>query len=67
MSIPNFIEQTKPYAKAILAFFAPGLTQVAAIFATEGRLPNTQELLMALGVSMVTALAVYTVPNKPLS
>lgn len=64
MNIQAFIDQVSPYWKAVVAFFAPGLALVAGIMATEGRLPTVSEWLMALGVSVVTALGVYSVPNK---
>lgn len=58
------LEKIKPYAKAVVAFFLPGILMVAGILANEGRWPNSSEWLMALGLSVVTSMGVYFVPNK---
>ena len=64
MNVQKLIDQISPYGKAIVAFLAPGLLLVAGIMASDGRWPTTSEVLMAIGVSVVTALGVYAVPNK---
>lgn len=61
------LEKIKPYAKAVVAFFLPGILMVGTILANEGRWPNQSEWLMALGLSVVTSLGVYLTPNKPLA
>ena len=54
-----------PYAKAVVAFFAPGVLLIAAGPLAAGRVPTAGEWLMALGIALSTALAVYAVPNLP--
>ena len=56
------IEQLQPYWKAVVAFFAPGILVLCAPL-TAGRVPTQADWLMALGVALTTALAVYAVPN----
>ena len=53
-----------PYAKALIAFLAPGLLLLVAPL-LDGRLPTYSEVLVALGTALATALAVYAVPNRP--
>ena len=52
-----------PYAKALVAFLAPGLL-VLAVPLTAGRVPTLAECLTALGTALATALAVYATPNR---
>ena len=54
-----------PYAKTVVAFFAPGVLLIAAGPLAAGRVPTASEWLMALGIALSTALAVYAVPNLP--
>ena len=51
-----------PYAKAILAFLAPGIL-LLCIPLQAGRVPSIPELLSALGISLATAFAVFVTPN----
>ena len=52
-----------PYAKALVAFLAPGLL-ILAVPLTAGRVPTLAEFLTALGTALATALAVYATPNR---
>lgn len=61
------LNKIKPYAKAVVAFFLPGILMVGGIWQNEGRMPTGSEWLMALGLSVVTSLGVYFVPNKQVS
>jgi hypothetical protein len=56
-----------PYWKAVIGFIAPGATVIisALVEASDGGTRVTgSEWLMALMTAIVTAAAVYTVPNK---
>ena len=52
-----------PYAKALIAFLAPGLL-ILAVPLQAGRAPTVAEYLSAAGIALATALAVYATPNK---
>lgn len=60
----SFIDAFAPYAKAVIAFIAPGVLLIGGGPLADGRVPTTSEWLMALGISLVTAFAVFTMPNK---
>ncbi|MFA5387318.1 MAG: hypothetical protein WC322_02890 [Candidatus Paceibacterota bacterium] len=60
----NFINAISPYWKAVIGFFLPGILLIGGIWANEGRMPTGSEWLMALGLSIVTSVGVWAVPNK---
>lgn len=51
------------YAKAIVAFFAPALTQLAVDISTAG--VTVREIVVNALVSTITALTVWALPNAP--
>lgn len=54
----------KPFAKSIVAFFAPGIVIVAGAL-SDGNPPSPEQWYMALGASLASGIAVYLTPNKP--
>lgn len=59
------LDALAPYAKAVVAFLAPGIL-VLCVPLLAGRMPSAADWLMALGTALTTALAVYAIPNAPL-
>ena len=60
----DFIEKyIKPYAKAIIAFFVPGLAILVGPL-TAGHPPVAADYWMALGAAISAFIAVYLIPNK---
>ena len=59
------LDALAPYAKAVVAFLAPGIL-VLCVPLLAGRMPSSADWLMALGTALTTALAVYAVPNAPM-
>ena len=60
------IDSIRPALKAVVAFLVPGLGSIASILAS-GREPTPSEWLIALGLSLSTAVAVYQTPNDTLA
>jgi hypothetical protein len=62
------LDSVKPYAKAIVAFFAPGAVAIGAAMLDSspgGQAITLAEWVGALVLCVVTAAGVFAVPNTP--
>ena len=62
------MERLAPYWKAVVGFFAPGAVSIAAAVTDAsdgGTLITAAEWITAACAMVITAAAVYAVPNKP--